>query len=80
MRVEGKVFGVELLGGLGVGGVVQQDRAENGFFGIDVGGQAGVEGEIGMRGHIFECRTLAGCAEWRLIFEIWKTAAKMAGP
>ncbi len=32
-------------------GVVQQDRAKNGFFGIDVGGQAGVKAKIGDGGH-----------------------------
>ena len=43
MGVEREVFGVELFGGLGVGGVVEQDGAEDGFFGLDVGGHAGIE-------------------------------------
>ena len=42
----------ELLGGLGVGGIVQQDGAENGLFGVDVCGQSGVEGQVGDGGHI----------------------------
>ena len=47
-----KSSGVELFGGLGVGGIVEQDGAEDGFFGVDVRGQAGVEGEIGDGGHV----------------------------
>ena len=62
MRVEGKIVGFELFGGLGVGGVVQQDGAENGFFGFDVGGQAGVESQVGKGGHIEESRRTRGPA------------------
>ena len=43
MRVEGEVVGFELFRGFGVGGVVQQDGAEDGLFGVDVRGQSGVE-------------------------------------
>ena len=43
MRVEREVVGVELLGRLGVRGVVQQNRAQNRLFGVDVRGQSGVE-------------------------------------
>ncbi len=43
MRVEGEVIGFELFGGLGVGGIVQQDGAENGLFGVNVRGQSGFE-------------------------------------
>ena len=52
MRVEGKIVGLELFGGLGVGGIVQQDRAEDGLFGVDIRGQPGYPGEIGDGGHI----------------------------
>ena len=43
MRVEREVVGLEPFGGLGVGRVVEQDGAEDGLFGVDVRGQAGVE-------------------------------------
>ena len=51
MRVEREVVGVELFRSLGVGSVVQQDGAEDGFLGVDVGGQTGVEREVGDGGH-----------------------------
>ena len=47
-----KSSGFELLGGLGVGRIVEQDGAEDGLFGVDVRGQAGVQSEIGDGGHI----------------------------
>jgi len=56
VRVEGEIVFCEFFGGLGVGGVVQQDGAENGPLGIHVGRQAGVESQIGDGGHDFECR------------------------
>ena len=40
MRVEREVVGLELLGGFGVGGIVEQDGAEDGLFGVDIRGQA----------------------------------------
>ena len=52
MRVEGEVVRFELFRGLGVGGVVQQDGAEDGFFGVDIGGQSGVKRQVGDGGHI----------------------------
>jgi hypothetical protein len=52
MRVEGEVVGCELFGGLGVRGIVQQDGAQDGLFGVDVRGQSGFQGEIGDGGHI----------------------------
>ena len=60
MRVEREIVGLELFRGLGVGGVVQQDRAENRLFGVDVRRQSGVETEVGDRGHIEECRPNGG--------------------
>ena len=47
-----KSSSVELFGSLGVGSVVQQDGAEDGLLGIDIGRQPGVESEIGEGGHI----------------------------
>ncbi len=41
----------ELFGSLGVGGVVEQDGAEDGLFGIDIGRQSGVKRQIGDGGH-----------------------------
>jgi len=52
MRVERKVVGLELLGSLGMRGVVQQDRAQDGLLRVDIRRQPGVEREIGDRGHI----------------------------
>ena len=52
MRVQGKVVRLELLGGLGVGRVVQQDGAQNGLFGVYVRRQSGIEGQVGDGGHI----------------------------
>ena len=43
VRVEREVVGFELFRGLGVGGIVQQDGAEDGLLGVDVRGQAGIE-------------------------------------
>ncbi len=52
MRVQGEVVGCQLFGGLGVGGIVQQDGAQDGLFGVDVRGQSGFQSEIGDGGHI----------------------------
>ena len=38
--VERKIFGLEMLSGLVVRKIIQQDGAENGAFGFNVGGQA----------------------------------------
>src|ERR1700722_19378707 len=51
MRVARKIVGLDLLGILGMRSVVEQDGAENGFFGVDVRGKAGIESEIGEGGH-----------------------------
>ena len=56
MRVERKVVGLEGFSGLGVGCVVEQDRAQNGLLRIQIRGQAGFKGEIGDGGHREECR------------------------
>src|SRR5579863_717762 len=56
MRVEREVFRLEEFGSFSVGSVFEQDGAENGLFRVDVGGQAGFEGEIGNGGHRKECR------------------------
>ena len=45
--IEGEIVGLDRFGGFGVGGVIEQDGAEDGALGRDVGGQAGFEGEIG---------------------------------
>jgi hypothetical protein len=47
-----KSFICELFGGLGVGGVVQQDGAEDGLLGVHIGRQSGVESQVGKGGHI----------------------------
>ena len=58
MRVEREVVGLEGFGGLGVGGVIEQDRAQDGLFRVDIRGQSGIEGEVGDGGHLKnECRT-----------------------
>src|ERR1700691_6119289 len=57
MGVEREVFGLEEFGSLGVGCIFKQDRAKDGLFRVDVGGQAGFEGEVGDGGHRKECRT-----------------------
>jgi hypothetical protein len=46
------VIRVDALGRLGVGGIVQQNCAQDGFFGVDVRRQSGVEPQIGDGGHI----------------------------
>ena len=52
VRVEREVVGLELLGGLGVRGVVEQDGAEDGLFGVDIRGQSGVErSDVRQGGH-----------------------------
>ena len=43
VRVERKVVGLEPLGSLRVSGVVEQDGAKDGLFGVDIRRQAGVE-------------------------------------
>ena len=43
VRVEREVVGLEPLGRLGVRGIVEQNGAEDGLFGVDVRWQAGVE-------------------------------------
>ena len=57
MGVEREVFGLEEFGCLGVGCIFEQDRAKDGLFRVDVGGQAGFECEVGDGGHRKECRT-----------------------
>ena len=52
MRVQRKVFRLQLFRRLGVGGIVQQNRAENRLFRVDVRRQSGIEAEIGDGGHI----------------------------
>ena len=52
MRVEREVVGLEDFGGLGVGGVVEQDGAQDGLFRVEVRGQSGFQGEVGDGGHI----------------------------
>ena len=56
MRVEREIVGLEGFGGLGVGGVIEQDCAEDGLFRIQIRGQAGFEGEVGDSRHRKECR------------------------
>ena len=56
MRVEREVVGLDGFGGLGVGGVIEQDRAQDGLFRVDVRGQSGIESEVGDGGHREECR------------------------
>ena len=52
VRVEREVVGLKALGGFGVRGVVEQDGAEDGFFGVDIRGQAGVErSDVRQGGH-----------------------------
>ena len=45
--IEGEIVGLDRFGGFGVGGVIEQDGAEDGALGVEVGRQAGVEGKIG---------------------------------
>ena len=52
VRVEREVVCLELFGSLGVGRIVEQDGAEDGFFGVYIRGQAGIESEVGQGGHI----------------------------
>ena len=52
MRIEGEIVLGELFGGLGVGGIVQQNRAQDGLFGKDIRRQAGIARQVGDRGHI----------------------------
>ncbi len=60
MRIEREVVWLEGFSGLGVGGVVKQDGAQDGLFRVEVCGQAGFESEVGDGGHRKECRTGAG--------------------
>ena len=60
MRVEREIVGLDVFGGLGVGSVIEQDRAQDGLFRVKVRGQSGIQGQVGDRGHLKnECR-----AEW----------------
>ena len=43
-------------GGLGVGGVVEQDCAQDGLLRVHVRGQSGIEREVGDGGHTKEFR------------------------
>ena len=47
VRIEGEIVGLDRFGGFGVRGVIEQDGAEDGALGGDVGRQAGFEREIG---------------------------------
>ncbi len=52
VRVERKIVRVDLLGGFRVRRIVQQNGAENGLLGVDIGGQSGVEArQVGNGGH-----------------------------
>ena len=58
MRVEREIVGLDVFGGLGVGSVIEQDRAQDGLFRVDIRGQSGIESEVGDGGHLKnECRT-----------------------
>jgi hypothetical protein len=47
-----KSSGFDVFSGLGVGGVVEQDGAQDGLFRVEVRGQSGFEGQVGNRGHL----------------------------
>ena len=66
MRVEREVVGLENFGGLGVGGIVEQDRAQDGLFRVKIRGQAGFEGEVGDGGHIKEFEASGGGGQARI--------------
>ena len=51
MGVEGKIVRFDLFGGFGVGGIVEQNGAEDGLFGVDVRGHSGIESEVWDGGH-----------------------------
>ena len=52
MRVERKIVLRELFSGLGMGGIVQQNRAQDGLLGKDIRRQSGIARQVGDRGHI----------------------------
>src|SRR5208337_3068322 len=61
MRVERKIVRRDVFGGLCVGSVIEQDRAQDGLFRVEVRGQSGIQGQVGDRGHLKnECRTIPG--------------------
>ena len=53
VRVEREIFGGDALGGLVVGGVFEQDGAEDRALGVDAGGQAAFKGDVWGGGHLF---------------------------
>ena len=49
--IEREVFGLDAFSGFVIGGVFEQDRAEDGALGVDAGGQAAFKGDVGGGGH-----------------------------
>ncbi len=47
MGLEREVVGLELFAGLEEGAAVEQDRAQDGAFGVDAGGESAFEIEFG---------------------------------
>jgi hypothetical protein len=57
VRVEREIVWLDFFRGFGVSRVVEQDRAQDGLLGVDVGGQSGVEApEIRNGGHVVALR------------------------
>ncbi len=57
MRIEREVVGLDEFRSLGVGSIIEQNRAQDGLFRVEVRGQSGFQGQVGDRGHLKnECR------------------------
>src|ERR1017187_2126371 len=56
VRVQRKVFRLQLFRHLRVSSIIQQNRAENRLFSVYVGRQTRIEAEIGDGGHTSKCR------------------------
>ena len=57
--IEREIVGGDALGGLVVGGVFEQDGAEDRALGVDAGGQAAFKGDVGGGGHALSLGSLA---------------------
>ena len=44
MRVESEIVGLDVFGGLCMGGVIEQNCAQDGPFRVEVRGQSGIQG------------------------------------
>ena len=62
-----------------MGGIVEENGAEDGLFGFDIGWQSSVEGEVGEGGHMKSLGRKAASAAVEICARFWKTGDAAGG-